>query len=235
MRTKKLRANLLYSLSHLLPLMKTPWEADTAKICCSQTGIFLPPKMKSAFFCFLKISIGSYRINRYKISKNDLKIKFIGLWIISELFICNFLDLWCSISAYVKTFIHIIFSFMGWRDISQFYWLFSWNKGINMRCLHSAQCDVKCKFCYFCFSLLAVDYLRWLILGLQASQNAKSGQWMNGSQDGNFRLSSVISFEDLECSRVMLKKISGWPSLLCWKNGFWIASEWDPSRLWWKL
>ena len=39
---------------------KDPEQPDTAKICCSQTEILLPPYMKSAFSFFLEFSFENY-------------------------------------------------------------------------------------------------------------------------------------------------------------------------------
>ena len=46
-------------------------SAETTKICCLQTEILLPPKIKSAFFCFLEISSEIYWIFWFQSKKKS--------------------------------------------------------------------------------------------------------------------------------------------------------------------
>ena len=92
-------------------------KAYTAKICCSQTEILLPPVMKSAFFCFLETSFKRYWMYSFQ-SKNMLSDQKLSnhepLSIFSSSF---FLDFLCIISVYIKIFSHIFFQYTGRRDL----------------------------------------------------------------------------------------------------------------------
>ena len=66
-------------------------EPDTAKICCSQTEMLLPPQIKSAVFCFLEVFCKNERIHCFQNNKNVLRPKIVESFTILNIFELVFL------------------------------------------------------------------------------------------------------------------------------------------------
>ena len=135
---------------------------DTAKICCHQTKLLLPPKIKYAIFsAFCKFSAKFIEFIGFKGKKCPVTKNY---WIMNhfEIFELIFLGVFLCTLNFSVTFFSIL-----WSNETLLVILVIWyeNKCINKRFFHSAQSAGNGKFCQFCCFLIAADFCSvWSLL-----------------------------------------------------------------------